>query len=514
ISITRDGSVWVGTEKGLTRIKDGRFQTINEDSGLSSNKITKVYEGRDGVIWIGTEHGGLNRFKNGNFSHLTARDGLSDNSVFSIAEDAEGRLWLGTGIGLDYLLGSRIVNYSKNDKALNDHVHSILVDYEDILWIGTESNGLFKARTPMFVVYGETEGVPRDDIWCVLETRDGSIWMGLGGGGGLARMKDGRIQFWSTRHGLPDNEVLSLYETKNGQLWVGTVGGLCQFTNGKFDCYNNKQGLASDQVTAIAETDDGNLWIGTYKGVSRFKDGQFDNSWNQKGLGESLIADQLVSRDGSVWFVGMPGGAFRIKDGIIKNYSLPQGLPTDQTTSIYEDAAGDMWIGTYRNGLSRLRPDGKVTSYSIRQGLLESQVFDTIEDGLGNFWLTSNHGIFRIAKRQFDDLDHGKIKQLTPIRYGISDGMRSEECNGGSQPSSWKTRDGRILITTIRGLVSFDPRKIQTDSVLLQASIQEIIADRVSIPLYANIQISSGLQNLEIHYSGLSLIAPTKVQFR
>ena len=313
---------------------------------------------------------------------------------------------------------------------------------------------------------------------------------------------------------MPDSEVLSLYETKDGDLWVGTGGGLCQFVNGKFNCYTNKHGLASDQVTAIAESADGSLWIGTYKGVSRFKDGQFDNSWNDKGLGGSLIGDMLIARDGSVWFVGMPGGAFRIKDETIKNYSVPEGLPSDHTTSIYEDQAGDIWIGTYQNGLSRLRPNGTITTYSTAQGLLENQVFDTIEDGLGNFWLTSNHGIFRLLKQEFNDLDQGKIKQLKPIRYGLSDGMRTEECNGGSQPSSWKTRDGRILITTIRGLVSFDPREIPNDSILLQALIQEIIADGVSLPLNSNLQIGPGLQNLEIHYSGLSLIEPAKIQFR
>ncbi len=511
---TRDGSIWIGTEKGLTRIKDGKFEKITEDSGLSKNKVSEIRESRDGSIWIGTEGGGLNKFKDGKLSKLTVQNGLSDNSVFSIAEDKDGKLWLGTGTGLDYLEGNRVVNYSKNIQTLNDRIHCLLVDFEGLLWIGSDSNGLFKVRTPKFMVFGETEGLHRDDIWCVLEARDGSIWMGLGEGGGLARLKNGKLQSWSTKDGLPDNEVLSLYETKNGEMWLGTGGGLCQFINGKFNCYDTKQGLTHDSVTSIVETKDGSLWIGTYKGVSRFKDGRFDNSENEKGLNGSLIGDLMVARDGSLWAVAMPGGAFQIKNGTIKNYSVAQGLPSDQTTAIYEDAAGDMWIGTYKNGLCRLRPDGTVTTYSIEQGLLESQVFDTIEDGLGNFWLTSNHGIFRVAKRQFDDLDKGKIRQLTPIRYGLSDGMRSEECNGGSQPSSWKTRDGRILITTIRGLVSFDPREILGESSLLQASIQEIIADGVSVPLGADIQIGPGLQNLEIHYSGLSLIAPTKVQFK
>lgn len=513
VFISRKGGLWVGTERGLTRMKDGQYKTFTEESGLSNNKITQLYESHDGALWISTEQGGLNKYQDGKVARVNI-PGLSDNSIFSIAEDPEGKLWLGTGTGLACLVGNQLINYSNTIKTLKDRIHCLFIDYEGILWIGTNGNGLFKMRTPKFTVYGESEGMPRDDVWCVLEASDNSIWLGLGEGGGLARMKNGKVQSWNKKDGLPDSEVLSLYETKEGKIWVGTGGGLCQFVNGKFNCYTTKQGLTSDSVTAIAESNDGSLWIGTYKGVSRFQNGKFDSSWNDKGLENSLVGDLLISHDNSLWFVGMPGGVFRIKDGTIKNYSFVQGLPTDQTTSIYEDKAGDIWIGTYQNGLSRLRPDGTFTNYSTKQGLLENQVFDTIEDGLGNFWLTSNHGMFRLAKQQFDDLDQGKIKQLAPIRYGLSDGMRSEECNGGSQPSSWKTRDGRILITTIRGLVTFDPREIPDEAFLLQAAIQEVVADRVTIPLDSEIHIGPGLQNLEIHYSGLSLLAPTKVQFR
>ncbi|MDX2044172.1 MAG: two-component regulator propeller domain-containing protein [Acidobacteriota bacterium] len=512
IAFTDDGSVWVGSDHGLSRIKDGKYEHFTEETGLTNNKITKLFVSRDGALWIGTE-GGLNRFKDGLFSAYTIKNGLPNNSVYSLAEDAEGALWIGTGTGLSYLLNNQLVDYSKAVNALRDQIHSLLVDYEGILWIGTKSNGLYKLRKSKFKVYGEAEGVPRDDIWCVMESRDGSIWMGLGAGGGLARMKDGKVQSWSIKDGLPDSEVLALYETKSGDLWLGTGGGLCNFQNGRFNCLSTKNGLIDDKVTAISETSDGSLWIGTYNGVSRYKDGKFDNSWNQSGLGGNLIGDLLVSRDGSVWFAGMPNGLFRIKDQIVTSYSTTKGMP-DQPTAIYEDAAGHFWIGTYQNGLCRMRPDGTITTYSTDQGLLENQVFDTVEDGLGYMWLTSNHGIFRLLKQQFDDLDEGKIPRLTPIRYGTSDGLRTEECNGGSQPSSWITRDGRVMITTIKGLVTFDPRLILDELTPPKVAINLIKANNVTIPVGQTIEIGPGLQSLEIHYTGLSLIAPKEIQFR
>ena len=90
---SRDGSIWIGTRNGLSRYKDEQFTNWTIDSGLSSNQIVSFYESNDGALWIGTENGGLNRYKNGEFAHITSRSGLYDNLVLQILE-SEGDLWM------------------------------------------------------------------------------------------------------------------------------------------------------------------------------------------------------------------------------------------------------------------------------------------------------------------------------------------------------------------------------------------------------------------------------------
>jgi ligand-binding sensor domain-containing protein len=63
-------------------------------------------EGRDGVMWIGTNHG-LARFRaSGNgFKVMTTADGLFANNVFSLAEASDGSLWVGSFGGVARIMG-------------------------------------------------------------------------------------------------------------------------------------------------------------------------------------------------------------------------------------------------------------------------------------------------------------------------------------------------------------------------------------------------------------------------
>ncbi len=519
IQAASDGSLWIGTAKGTSCIKDGRFQLWGAIKELAAVQINKLYEDQAGVLWVGTEGHGLIRFKDGKLTALTRKQNLANDNVYAVTEDGEGRLWIGTGGGLNYLTGDieqvRPVNYGKIHSALDDYIYSIHPDREGSIWIGTKGNGLVRLRKSLFTVYGAAEGLSKDDIWCVLEARDGGLWIGLGAGGGLNRWKDGKVQAWNTTDGLIDAEVLSLLEARDGSLWVGTGGGLCHFQKGRFKCFDTQNGLPNDDITSLVEDADGSLWIGTYAGISHYKDGKFDNSCNQQGLGDTMIGDLLLSTlDGSLWIASSPDGLFRLKDGKLKKYAMGAGSPLSQAISVYEDAAGDLWVGTYQKGLTRIRRDGTIKIYSTRQGLLEDQVFDTLEDDAGNFLLTSNHGIFRVPKKQFDELDQGRIQQLAVSRYGISDGLRTNECNGGSQPSGWKTRDGRLLIATIKGLVSIGPSRAMRELPAPPVVIERVVADRKPVGIEGQITVGPGLHDLEIEYTGLSLLLSGKIQFK
>ena len=112
----RDGTIWVGTEKGLNRLAPQDFSQplniqslqftnyvhLNDNSNsLSQNTVRCVWEDTNGILWIGTNEG-LNRFdpNTDNWKVYLEEDGLANNVVYGILADNSGRLWMSTNKGI------------------------------------------------------------------------------------------------------------------------------------------------------------------------------------------------------------------------------------------------------------------------------------------------------------------------------------------------------------------------------------------------------------------------------
>jgi ligand-binding sensor domain-containing protein len=90
--------------------------------------------------------------------------------------------------------------------------------------------------------------------------------------------------------------------------------------------------------------------------------------------------------------------------------------------ALYQDNDRVLWIGTYDGGLGRFK-DGRFTRYSMKDGLYGNGVFQILEDSAGWFWMSCNRGIYRVRKQELNDFAEGKIKAITSIGYGKSDGI-------------------------------------------------------------------------------------------
>jgi len=101
-ALTPDHYLWIGTLRGLVRFDGYRFLHIDSDDipALKTDSIFCLTVTRDGSLWIGTEGGGLIRYQNGAFRNFSANDGLTNDVVRAIYEDSAGALWVGTDSGL------------------------------------------------------------------------------------------------------------------------------------------------------------------------------------------------------------------------------------------------------------------------------------------------------------------------------------------------------------------------------------------------------------------------------
>ena len=103
---SRDGTFWIGTEKGLNRATtDSAGYPVAFRTVLPREKIYALHEDRHGTIWLGTFSSGLYAYDPATNTRrqFTTADGLSGNTVFGILEAEDGKLWISTGNGLSQL---------------------------------------------------------------------------------------------------------------------------------------------------------------------------------------------------------------------------------------------------------------------------------------------------------------------------------------------------------------------------------------------------------------------------
>lgn len=509
----RSGDVWMGTlGGGLSRLHDGRFTTYTVKDGLGSNIVFGLTQTRDGVLWIATYGGGLSRFANGRFVTFDTTHGLSDNRLTSISEDPSGDLWLGMyDGGVNRLHAGRFERYTTGDGLTDDLVLTTFLDREGSMWVGTFSGGLNRFHPGRVIPFGAPEGLAKPRIFSITEDTTGAMVVASEGAGVQRLTADGFSPYPGSER-LSSRNAVSVLTDRAGTVWAGTFGeGLHRFSGGRVESFTTKEGLGHNIVYALYQDRAGSIWIGTAGGgINRFAHGRLTAEIPR--LRTASVRCFLETRDGALW-IGTSDGLHRWKNGMLATYTTAQGLGANTVFSLTESADGTLWIGTKGGGLSRLR-DGRIFTFTARHGLLEDLVNSVLEDGRGGVWLSTSHGIVGTSLRELNDVADGRRPSLTVRVLDMSDGLRSAEGSGGAQPGAWRSRDGRLWFPTSRGVVALDPATMPRNELPPNAIVEEILADQRPVGSGAQARLAAGTKSLEVRYTGLSLIAPSRVRFR
>jgi signal transduction histidine kinase/ligand-binding sensor domain-containing protein len=510
------GGLWLGTEGGLVRLKDGAFTVFTTRQGLANDQVRSLFVDGDGSLWVGTYGGGLSRFHHGSFTRYTTADGLPSDLIWSILRDRDRSLWVATSGGVARLEGDghRFTAWTPKQGLSAGLVRQVYEDRTGNLWIGTNGGGLNRLRDDSVLVYGAVEGLSHEIVRTVLEDRDGAVWVATESG--LNRFRDGRWTAFTTKDGLPDDHVFSLHQGRDGALWVGTHGGgLARLKDGRVRRWTTHDGLPSDLVRSLHEDRRGRLWIGTEKGVARLEGGRLTAYTTADGLTNHQVFVILEDRQGTLWFGTGGGGLNYYRGGRFGAYTTRDGLSSGVVFSLLEDDDdGTLWIGTDGGGLNRLR-NGRLAAFTTKEGLHDDLVVQILDDRRGGLWLTSNRGVSRVARSALEDLAAGRRGSVSPDVYTTADGLRSNECHGGSQPAGVRTRDGRLWFPTLRGVAIIDPsrpRAAQPPPVV----IEDVVVDRLRQPHAgtAGPELVPGADSLELHYTALDFRAPERLTFR
>jgi ligand-binding sensor domain-containing protein/signal transduction histidine kinase len=395
-----DGSLWVGTAgAGAFQFLAGKWIEHPMPAGLDAN-VLAVQPVRDGSVWIGTRKG-MAVFKNGK---LSARDDKNDSApgpekneytanVRSVAQDANGELWAAAGDHLIRLHDGAAVADFPLFEFNPTYLRSVICRRDGSVWMGCNS-GLVRFQDEKFTHFAKHNGLPDNVVITVLEDSRGNLWIGTSGG--LCRFADGRFVVETTSSGEAYDQIWCLFEDRENNLWVGAKNGLYQLRAQQFTTYTTRHGLAHNNVTSVYEDREGGMWIGTWGGgLHHLHDGKITiySSAKNKTMRNDLILALEGAKDGGVWFsADFDGGLYRLKEGQMTRYAIEQGFGPTAARDLLEDSTGRLVIGTARESVHLLE-NGKIAKYIADDAMPSKDIRCLLQGRDGRLWIGTETGL-------------------------------------------------------------------------------------------------------------------------
>ena len=173
----RSGALWIGTDgHGVYRSKGSSRVHYTTHDGLTNDFVRAFLESRDGSIWIATDEG-INRWRNGVLTSYRMSDGLCYFSIRALLEDSHGGIWIGTDRGVSHWQDGRFVRDPVVSRLATEKVWAIHEDGDGGLWFGTRGGGLFRWRNDGLTSFGSQQGLASNSVFHILEDSRGTFWM-------------------------------------------------------------------------------------------------------------------------------------------------------------------------------------------------------------------------------------------------------------------------------------------------------------------------------------------------
>ena len=498
-----DGTLWIGTNGGIAAYDGERIVSYADRGGALAATIWSAAVDRHGALWFGSDHG-LVSYDGRQFRTFLRSDGLADDYVYSLLPASDGALWLGSrGHGVTRctlepggLLGSCRV-FTTADGLANDSVRAIAEDESGTLFFATRGGGLSRFDGKAFTRLTVADGLPADDLYALLVTRDGrELLVGSTAGVGVCPLPAAHpCRLLRESNGLGDNEVHSLLEDREGSFWIGSEGGLSRLVRKSLWSYGEAEGLPDRQVFALAPDGDRGIWAGTVNGLGHLTfgpDGEpASRIWRKAdGLPANWVWALLRTRRGELWIGTEEGLSRLLPSGSFETVTVADGLAASYVVSLFEDSAGAIWVGSI-DGLTRLRFDAagrrsEIRTFGQADGLVTDRAYVVAEDAGGRIFVAHGESLSYLDGERFSQvgrdsgLDTGSVRALgrtsdgTLWVGGYSRLARLASAPGEGPPrfipysaasglanalvlTIADDRQGRLLLGTNHGVLSFDP---------------------------------------------------------
>jgi signal transduction histidine kinase/CheY-like chemotaxis protein/ligand-binding sensor domain-containing protein/AraC-like DNA-binding protein len=461
VSINQHPFLLINQRSGATLMVDIEGQTVQQlsipDDVITSFSLSKVKE----RLWVGTEKGKIYSF------NLLTRH----FEIFNI------------------LSGLFVVN------PIATRILSIYESESDILWIGTDGNGVYTLRLTEFPNKSlASSQLSYPIVRSILVARNGHVLIGTKGGGiDVFDANGNQIRKITVKDGLSNNSVLSFHEFENGSIWVGSDGKGIDIISPDYKTIRNfprdfksANPLEFASVYRILEDSDHRIYLGTSGyGVIRVDLDQktsllptsyeqliLDKSVDSRSLQKQIVYALAIEKPGIIW-IGTRGlGVYRyntITKRVIGQYTTathPKQIRNDDILCLFAMPNATVWVGS-SNGTFSITPISsdsvRVAGLTVASELSSTSIHAIQLDKSQNLWLTTNQGLSLI------DSSRTKVRS-----FNSNDGLINLEYSDGAS-----FFDAQTKLLYVGGTMGIDI--IQTDQIRYSSYFPPIAINQLYI---------------------------------
>jgi len=461
------GSVWILTDRSLYRMFGGTISLCGPSVNAPTDVMHLFIDGT-GVCWLKTNNWHeMLRFVHGAFERCLAPEDITQGWEIPLMEAHNGDVWIGTVAGICCLQDLSCRTYTTNDGLAESNVRSVCFDAAGRLWVGTTHNGASIMDGSRFTApidprlrkgsIGLMAATPNGDIWVICDT---SLYR--------VRGKETVDMTSALLGSQPGGSIQSMAADARGTLWIGTGTGLVKFDGKTVHRYTDREGCPTGFVPLVYPDRYGRIWVGGNQSLSC------------------------------------------LQNGIFTTYSPKDGLPSVPIISMCVDERGVGWIGSWGEGLYRLK-DGKIRRIAVKDGLTANSVQQILADRRGYLWIGSSKGVFRVRRTVLNGFLEGLLKSVNCDVYDDDDGASGGVTSQGNQPSAAIDSHGILWFATMQGLERVVPEPPARE-------VTPVIVEKITIngQVYAGrnpIVAPAGDGSLQVEYTALTYRASHQIVF-
>ena len=311
--------------------------------------------------------------------------------------------------------GYTLTSWTQYEGLPAARVWAITQDPDGYIWIGTDA-GLVRFDGVDFVVWRDLRDapLPRREVTALYSARDGSLWVGFGIHGGIARIRGGEVVRYDEADGIASGFVTFITEDQRGAIWAGGLDGLHGFDGNRWTRLEPRSGLPEGPTVEAYRDRDRNLWVSHAAGVFRQVGAAEFRADPAPAAFGSVLARAVLDASASTWrstpnrfgflrdrhggvWVGTAGrGLWMGREAgetelpVVSNVTVQDGLSSDVVQALFEDREGHVWVGT-QSGLHQFSPR-RVTPVTV-PGLVRA--VEATPDG--SIWAGTYDGVVRLS---------------------------------------------------------------------------------------------------------------------